>query len=190
MTAQLSRRKPWALILLGPALLVSPAIAQRRGGGAGLAQPEGLTFRFMGPAVGNRISAAAGIHGDPTTYYVGAASGGVWKSTNSGQNWVPIFDHQTAQAIGALAVAPTDPRTVWAGTGEAWAIRDSDMMGDGIYKSTDAGATWKNMGLVESGRIGRIIVHPTDANTVYASLAARLTEPEADRGPFPTQAGA
>src|SRR5260370_36535880 len=187
MTAQLSRRKPWALILLGPALLVSPAIAQRRGGGTGLAQPEGLTFRFMGPAVGNRISAAAGITGDPTTYYVGAASGGVWKSTNSGQNWAPIFDNQTSQAIGAVAVAPSDPRTVWVGTGEAWAIRDSDMMGDGIYKSTDAGATWKNMGLVESGRIGRIIVHPTDANTVYACVAGRLTGPQEERGGFRTQ---
>ncbi len=143
----------------------------------------------MGPAVGNRISAAAGIPGDPTTYYVGAASGGVWKSTNSGQNWAPIFDNQTSQAIGALAVAPTDPRTVWAGTGEAWAIRDSDMQGDGIYKSTDAGATWKNMGLVEAGRIGRIIVHPTDPNTVYACVAGRLTGPQEERGVFRTKDG-
>ena len=141
------RRRTLALILLGTALLASPAIAQRRGGGANFAQPEALTFRFMGPAVGNRISAAAGIPGDPTTYYVGAASGGVWKSTDSGQTWVPIFDQQTLQAIGALAVAPSDSRIVWAGTGEAWAIRDSDMMGDGIYKSTDAGATWTHMGL-------------------------------------------
>src|SRR4051794_21597427 len=151
--------------LLAIALISLPATAQRRGAG-GPPPPEGLSFRFMGPAVGNRISAAAGIAGDPSTYYVGAASGGVWKSTNSGQNWMPVFDAQTAQAIGSLAVSPSDPKTVWAGTGEAWAIRDSDMQGDGIYKSTDAGATWKNMGLVESGRIGRIIVHPKDPNTV------------------------
>src|SRR6202158_4130928 len=182
------RRQTLALTLLGAALLAWPAMAQRRGGG-GYVPPEGLTFRFMGPAVGNRISAAAGIHGDPTTYYVGAASGGVWKSTNKGQNWAPIFDNQTSQAIGALAVAPTDPKTVWAGTGEAWAIRDSDMMGDGIYKSTDAGASWKNMGLVESGRIGRIIVHPTDANTVYACVAGRLTGPQEERGVFRTKDG-
>ena len=183
------RRQTLALILFGVALADLPAaIAQRRGGG-GAPQSEGLTFRFMGPAVGNRISAAAGIPGDPTTYYVGAASGGVWKTTNSGQNWAPIFDNQTSQAIGALAVAPTDPKTVWAGTGEAWAIRDSDMQGDGIYKSTDAGATWKNMGLVESGRIGRIIVHPTDANTVYACVAGRLTGPQEERGVFRTKDG-
>ncbi|MCU1233509.1 MAG: hypothetical protein JWP63_1476 [Candidatus Solibacter sp.] len=175
-------------LLLAIALISGPATAQRRGGG-GPPAPEGLAFRFMGPAVGNRISAAAGIPGDPTTYYVGAASGGVWKSTNSGANWAPIFDNQTSMAIGALAVAPTDPKTVWAGTGEAWAIRDSDMQGDGIYKSTDAGATWKNMGLVEAGRIGRIIVHPTDANTVYACVAGRLTGPQEERGVFRTKDG-
>src|SRR5215831_9102264 len=85
--------------VLGAAILITPALAQRRGGGFGGPQPEPLTFRFMGPAVGNRISAAAGISGDPTTYYVGAASGGVWKSTNSGQSWSPIFDQQSAMAI-------------------------------------------------------------------------------------------
>src|SRR3954471_8529653 len=87
--------------VLCAAMCVAPAIAQRRGGfGAPAAEP--LTFRFMGPAVGNRISAAAGIPGDPTTYYAGAASGGVWKSTNSGQSFVPIFDQQTSMAIGSL----------------------------------------------------------------------------------------
>src|SRR5215831_13917370 len=73
---------------------------------------ENFRFRFMGPAVGNRISAAAGIPGDPSTYYVGAASGGVWKSTDAGRAWVPVFDKQSAMAIGSLAVAPTDPKTV------------------------------------------------------------------------------
>ena len=108
-----------------------------------------MRFRFVGPKVGNRIAAVAGVPGDPSTYYAGAASGGVWKSTDGGNRWTPIFDKQPVAAIGSLAVSPSDPSVVWAGTGEAWVIRDSDVMGNGIYKSTDAGKTWTNMGLQE-----------------------------------------
>ncbi|MBS1854213.1 MAG: sialidase [Acidobacteria bacterium] len=185
----MSHTRPRAFaVLLCAAGALSPAFAQGRRGG-GMAAPEGLSFRFMGPAVGNRISAAAGIPGDPGTYYAGAASGGVWKSINAGQSWFPIFDRETSMAIGSLAVAPSDPKTVWAGTGEACAIRDSDMQGDGIYKSTDAGATWKNMGLVESGRIGRILIHPKKPDTVYACVAGRMTGPQKERGVFRTTDG-
>src|SRR5438876_844367 len=140
--------------------------------------PEGFRFRFVAPAEGNRVAAVAGIPGDPTTYYAGAASGGVWKSTDGGARWNPVFDQQTSQAIGAVAVSSSNRNIVWAGTGEAWAIRDSDMMGDGIYKSTDAGQTWTNMGLVETGRIGRIVVHPTNPDIVYVCAAGRLTGPQ------------
>src|SRR5580692_8053604 len=152
------------LSIYGAAALMCavPAFGQRGGRGGGAALPQNLSFRFMGPAVGNRISAAAGVVGDLDTYYAGAASGGVWKSTDKGASWAPVSDAMAVQAIGALAVAPSDPKQVWAGTGEAWAIRDSDMMGDGIYKSSDAGATWQHMGLTETGRIGRVIVHPTE----------------------------
>ena len=146
-------------------------------------------FRFVGPKVGNRIAAVAGVAGDPSVYYAGAASGGVWKSTDGGNRWVPVFDKQTAAAIGALAVAPSQPGTVWAGTGEAWVIRDSDVMGNGIYKSTDAGRTWTNMGLSASGRIGRIIVNPADPDTVFACVLGRATGPQQERGVYRTTDG-
>lgn len=148
-----------------------------------------LRFRFVGPRVGNRIASVAGIPGDASTYYAGAASGGVWKSTDGGNNWKPIFDKEPAAAIGALAVAPSDPSTVWAGTGEAWAIRDSDVMGNGIYKSTDAGKTWTNMGLPESGRIGRIVIHPSNADIVFACVLGRTTGPQQERGVYRTTDG-
>ena len=148
-----------------------------------------LRFRFVGPRVGNRIAAVAGVPGDPSTYYAGAASGGVWKSTDGGNHWAPIFDKQPVAAIGALAVAASDPSTVWAGTGEAWVIRDSDVMGNGIYKSTDAGKTWTNMGLPESGRIGRIVIHPSNPDIVFACVLGRATGPQQDRGVFRTTDG-
>lgn len=146
-------------------------------------------FRFVGPEVGNRIAAVAAIPGDPSVYYAGAASGGVWKSIDGGNRWKPIFDKENVAAIGALAVAPSEPGTVWAGTGEAWAIRDIDVMGNGIYKSTDAGVTWKNMGLPESGRIGRIIINPTDPDIVFACVLGRTTGPQQQRGVFRTTDG-
>src|SRR4051794_21910364 len=110
---------------------------QRRSGGGG--NGEALSFRWGGPVVGNRVASVAGVPGDPTTYYAGAASGGIWKTTDGGIRWNPIADSMPVQAIGALAVAPSDPNVVWAGTGEAWAIRDSDVIGDGVYRSLDAG---------------------------------------------------
>ncbi len=179
-----------ALFVFGTvALCAVPGFSQRGGRGGGAALPQDLSFRFMGPAVGNRISAAAGVVGDPNTSYAGAASGGVWKSTDKGATWAPISDAMPVQAIGALAISTTDPKQVWAGTGEAWAIRDSDMMGDGIYKSTDAGATWQHMGLTETGRIGRIIVHPTDPNIVYACALGRTTGDQQERGVYKTTDG-
>jgi photosystem II stability/assembly factor-like uncharacterized protein len=181
----------WRAILwlaLSLLALTTPAFAQRGGRGAA-APPEGLQFRFMGPAVGNRISAASGVSGDLNTYYMGAASGGIWKSTDGARSFLPIFDSQPVQAIGSLAVSQSDPKTVWAGTGEACAIRDSDMMGNGVYKSTDAGQTWNHMGLDETGRIGRMVIHPTNPDIVYACALGRATGPQQERGVFRTMNG-
>jgi photosystem II stability/assembly factor-like uncharacterized protein len=146
-------------------------------------------FEMMGPATGGRIAAVAGVPGDRKTWYIGNASGGVWKSSDSGSTFRPVFDSMPVQAIGALAVSPSNPQQVWAGTGEAWAIRDADVMGDGIYLSTDSGATWKNMGLRETGRIGRIIVNPTNAKIVYVCALGRVTGPQEERGVFRTTDG-
>jgi photosystem II stability/assembly factor-like uncharacterized protein len=151
------------------------------------AQP--FRFDFLGPAGGGRIASIAGVPGDTNTWYMGNASGGVFKSTDAGRTFKPVFDDQPVQAIGALAVAPSDHDVVWAGTGEAWAIRDADVIGDGVYKSTDAGATWKNMGLRETGRIARILVHPTDANVVYVCSTGRMTAPQQERGVYKTTDG-
>lgn len=172
-----------ALLLL---IAVPPGQAQRRR----QRETEGeFAFRFVGPRIGNRIASVAAVPGDPSIYYAGAASGGVWKSTDGGNRFLPVFDKEPAAAIGALATAPSEPSTVWAGTGEAWAIRDSDVMGDGVYKSTDAGKTWTHMGLEQTGRIGRILVNPTNPAIVFVCALGRATGPQQERGVFRTTDG-
>src|SRR5579864_3980712 len=161
--------------------------AQRGGGGGG--QQQGLAFRFVGPVVGNRVASIAGVPGDPFVYYAGAASGGVWKTTDGGIRWVPISDDIPVSAIGALAVAPSDANVVWAGTGEPWAIRDSDVIGDGVYRSLDAGRTWTHAGLDETGRIARVLVHPTNPDVVFVCAEGRLTGKQQERGVFRTTDG-
>jgi photosystem II stability/assembly factor-like uncharacterized protein len=167
---------------------------QGRGGGAPAgpvaAQPVGQPrFEYVGPQNAGRIAAAAAVAGKPGVYYAGAASGGVWKSSDGGVTWKPTFDGQSSQAIGALAVSQSNPNIVWAGTGEAWAVRDMDMMGDGIYKSTDAGETWTRMGLAETGRIGTIAIHPSNENIVLVCALGRATGPQKERGVFRTEDG-
>jgi photosystem II stability/assembly factor-like uncharacterized protein len=188
-------RLPWRALSVAVACAAAfslPGSAQRGGGSAGPQQPiapEPLKFRYMGPAAAGRIASVAGVPGDPTTYYLGSASGGVWKTTDGGTTFVPIFDDQPVAAIGSIAVADTDPNIVWVGTGEPWVIRYSDVMGDGVYVSKDAGKTWKHMGLRETGRIARVIIHPKDPNIVYVCSTGRMTGPQEERGVFKTTDG-
>lgn len=149
---------------------------------------ENLKFRFIGPE-GNRTIAIAGVTEDPMTTYIGAASGGLWKTSDAGVTWKPIFDDQDVSSVGSLAITPTNPDIVWVGTGETFVIRPAHAMGDGIYKSTDGGKTWKNMGLEKTGRIGRIIVHPTNPDIVYAAALGHTYGPQKERGVYKTEDG-
>jgi photosystem II stability/assembly factor-like uncharacterized protein len=148
---------------------------------------EQLRYRHIGPE-GNRAIAVAGIPGDPMVYYAGAASGGIWKTVDGGLNWEPIFDDQDAHSIGALAVAPSDAQIVWAGTGEPF-IRSNVSIGNGIYRSTDGGATWQHMGLTNTGRIARILIHPSDPDIVYAAAVGHGYSAQPERGVYRTSDG-
>src|SRR5258708_24987405 len=146
-----------------------------------------LHYRYLGPP-GNRAIAVTGIPGDPSTYYVGAASGGIWKTTDGGVHWKAIFDDQPAASIGALALASSDPNIVWAGTGETF-IRSHISMGWAIFKSENAGKTWTSMGLEKTGRIGRIVVDPRNPNIVLAAALGHSYGPQQERGIYRTSDG-
>jgi photosystem II stability/assembly factor-like uncharacterized protein len=151
---------------------------------------SGLGVRNIGPAkVSGRVAAVAVTSLDgKTLIYVGSASGGVWKSEDGGTTFNPVFDKNTAQSIGAVSIDPSNPKTIWVGTGESW-TRNSVSIGDGIYKSTDGGETWTNMGLKESERIAKILIDPKDSNTVYACVPGKLWSDSADRGLYKTTDG-
>jgi photosystem II stability/assembly factor-like uncharacterized protein len=151
---------------------------------------SGLGARNIGSAaMSGRVSAIAAVKEDGRlTVYVGAASGGVWKSSNGGTTFKPVFDKEAVQSIGALAIDPQAPKTIWAGTGESW-TRNSVSIGNGIYKSTDGGDSWTNMGLPNSERISKIIVDPKDGNTVYACVPGKLWSDSEERGVYKTTDG-
>jgi len=147
-----------------------------------------LDWRLVGPFRGGRVAAVTGIASDRDTYYMGACGGGVWRTTDSGKTWRNVSDGAFGGSIGAVAVASSDPRIVYAGGGEkTW--RGNVSSGDGVWKSTDAGATWSFVGLPDSRHISRLRVHPTDPNTVYAAVMGHVSGPNAERGVYRTTDG-
>jgi photosystem II stability/assembly factor-like uncharacterized protein len=146
-----------------------------------------LKFRSIGPAAGGRVCRAAGVPGDPLTYYAATAAGGVWKSADGGLSWKPIFDDQPVSSVGSLAVAPSDPNVLYVGTGEA-NIRGNVEAGNGIYKSEDAGKTWKHV-WKQTGQIGTMIVHPANPDVAFAAVLGHAYGPNPERGVYRTTNG-
>ena len=149
---------------------------------------KGVQWRQIGPFRGGRALAIEGISGEPGTYYFGAVAGGVWKTIDGGANWTPLFDKEAISSIGAIAVAPSDHNVVYAGTGEA-AIRGNTTYGIGVYKSIDAGKTWKNVGLKDTRQIGALIVDPRNADVALVAALGHAFGPNQERGIFRTSDG-
>ena len=177
-----------AVVAAVAAFLAPPAAAEKKAESAKKTDPlKNLKYRLVGPAAGGRCSRAAGVPGDPLTYYAGTANGGVWKSIDGGVSWKPIFDDQPIASVGSLAIAPSDPNVIYVGSGEA-NIRGDVAPGNGIYKSTDAGKTWKQVWKQE-GQIGTMIVHPTNPDIAYAAVLGHVFGPNEERGVYRTTDG-
>jgi photosystem II stability/assembly factor-like uncharacterized protein len=175
------------ILLASAALIISPAAAQSFDSAA----VSGLGVRNIGSAtMSGRIAAVTGRQeaDGKVTLLIGSASGGVWKSEDSGTTFKPVFDHEPVKSIGAVALDPTNKEVMWVGSGESW-TRNSTSLGNGVYKSTDGGETWTNMGLPASERISRIIVHPKNGNIVYVCAPGRLWSDSPDRGLYKTTDG-
>ncbi|MGB9234193.1 MAG: hypothetical protein WCC04_07240 [Terriglobales bacterium] len=149
---------------------------------------SGLKWRLLGPFRGGRVVAVAGVPGNRNTFYFGSVDGGIWQTTDAGVVWKPIFDGQPIASIGAIAVAPSDPKIIYAGSGES-DIRSDLSSGNGIYRSTDGGQTWSNAGLRDSRQISRIVVDPRNASVVYVAALGHAYGPNAERGVFKTTDG-
>lgn len=148
---------------------------------------KALKYRSIGPAWGGRVARAAGVSGDPNTYYFAGAASGVWKSTDAGYTWKSVFDDQPVSSMGSLAIAPSDPNVIYVGSGEA-NIRGNVAAGNGIYKSIDAGKTWKHV-WVQEGQIGKMVVHPTNPDIAFAAVLGNAFGPNPERGVYRTTDG-
>jgi photosystem II stability/assembly factor-like uncharacterized protein len=144
---------------------------------------SGLRWRMLGPFRGGRVAAATGVPGRPNEFYFGAVNGGVWKTIDGGRTWNPIFDGQPTASIGAITVAPSEPNTIYVGSGES-TLRDSVGFGNGVYKSTDAGKTWTHLGLEQTHHIGKIAVDPRNPDNVLVAAIGKLYAANAERGVF------
>lgn len=151
-------------------------------------EEQGMQYRMIGPFRGGRSLTAAGVPGDPTTWYFGSTGGGVWKSTDGAITWKPLFEHEHSSSIGSLAISASDPNVIYVGTGEA-CIRGNLAQGDGIYKSVDAGKTWKNVGLKDSRAVGKLIINPKNPDIVFVAALGHPYGPNAERGVFRTTDG-
>jgi photosystem II stability/assembly factor-like uncharacterized protein len=149
---------------------------------------KGMKYRLIGPFRGGRSLTAAGVPGDPTTYFFGGTGGGVWKSTDGAMTWSSVFDKEGTSSIGSIALARLNPNVIYVGTGEA-CIRGNISHGDGVYKSLDGGKTWKNVGLRDSRAIGKVIIHPTNPDIVFVAALGHPFGPNAERGIFRTMDG-
>ena len=149
---------------------------------------DALRWRLIGPFRGGRVLAVAGVPGEREHFYFGSVNGGVWESRDAGRTWQPRFDDAPVGSIGALAIAPSAPRVIYAGTGEA-DMRSSIAHGDGVYRSDDGGASWQHVGLEHTQQIGRILVDPADPNTVYVAALGHAYGPNPERGVFRSRDG-
>jgi photosystem II stability/assembly factor-like uncharacterized protein len=178
------RTSRWLEFVLGSLLFVIPgAVGSTAAQTIPTSLYQGLSWRLVGPFRGGRVLAVAGIPGNANTYYFGSVAGGVWKTTDGGLNWNPLFDHERVSSIGAIAVAPSDPNIVYVGTGEA-CIRGDSSFGDGVYKSVDGGKSWTHVGLDDTRHIARIIVDPHDPNIVFVAALGHTYGSNTERGVF------
>ena len=142
-----------------------------------------MQWRMIGPFRAGKVNAVAGVPGNPGVYYFGADGGGVWKTTDGGTVWKPIFDKEPIASIGALALAPSNPKIIYVGTGVNTIYADSNY-GDGIYKSVDGGENWQHVGLEDTRHIGRILVDPRNPDVVLVAAMGHSSGPNEERGVF------